>query len=297
MNSIQNGQGGVPVFTPPDSQKSQGIPTFTPPGGAPVFTPPSTPNNGHVCYYHQHEPAVATCARCGKEICSDCFDNYGVSAGEFAGKALCYDCCQQLVSENVAELTKNKNTIKRQFILSCIGMAIGFILGLSSGISAGSFGAGLVYGIIYGLLGGVFLTALKAGFSMFWESIKVGFESGLISFFITLIIGSIVIFFKCIWLSISNTYHYIVYLKQTSGFIESDTAALQQMRDYMEYTQVRNRNRGVDVNTLLTQNSELANNSYARMVQAQGEQNAEAAMRQCVATINENGEIIRSFAA
>lgn len=93
----------------------------------------------------------------------------------------------------------------------------------------------------------------------------------------------------------SNTFYYIKYLRETSGFIESDTAALQQMKDYMEYTLVRNQNRGVDIETLLNQKSELADNSYARMVQEKGEEGAEAALRDCVATINENGEIIRSF--
>ena len=69
------------------------------------------------------------------------------------------------------------------------------------------------------------------------------------------------------------------------------------MADYMEYTMIRNQNRGVDIETLLNQKSELADNSYARMVQQKGEEGAEAALRDCVATINENGEIIRSFAA
>ena len=67
------------------------------------------------------------------------------------------------------------------------------------------------------------------------------------------------------------------------------------MQDYMEYTMIRNQNRGVDIATLLNQKSELADNSYAQMVQQKGEEGAEAALRDCVATINENGEIIRSF--
>ena len=71
----------------------------------------------------------------------------------------------------------------------------------------------------------------------------------------------------------------------------------QQMADYMEYTMIRNQNRGVDLETLLNQKSELADNSYARMVQEKGEEGAEAVLRGCVASINENGEIIRSFSA
>lgn len=118
-----NQDNGVPVFTPP-------TPTFEPPKDAkPQF-------NGPACYYHKDEPAVAKCARCGKYICQDCFDNYGVTSGDYAGQALCYDCCQQLVSENVADLTRNKNKIKVQFIFSIIGMVIGLIAGIALGVSA-----------------------------------------------------------------------------------------------------------------------------------------------------------------
>lgn len=276
-----SGAGSIPTFTPP-------TPTFTPPTNAkPSF-------NGPACYYHPDEPAVAQCARCGKYICKDCFDNYGVSGGEYAGQALCYDCCQQLVAENVQELTENKKTIKFQFILSLIGIGIGFILGFGAGLEDGFFTA-LFGGLLYGCIGGVFLSAIKAYFSLLWEAIKTGFENGIVAAIIGLIIGSIVIAFKCIFVTISNTIQYIVYLKKTSGFIESDTAALQQMKDYMEYTLIRNQNKGVDIATLLSQESKLADNSYARMVQEKGEEGAEAALRDCVATINENGEIIRNF--
>ena len=285
-----------------NAEKKQGgsdgrIPTFTPP--TPTFTPPSDAKptfNGPACYYHSDEPAVAQCARCGKYICQDCYDNYGVSGGEYQGHALCYDCCQQLVAENIADLKKNKNKIKFQFILSIIGMVIGFILGMSAGIESGDIGSGFVSGLIFACVGGVFLSALKAFFSLLWDAIKIAFagQFGILTI-LSIIFQTIVIVFKCIWVTISNTFYYIKYLRETSGFIESDTAALQQMKDYMEYTLVRNQNRGVDIETLLNQKSELADNSYARMVQEKGEEGAEAALRDCVATINENGEIIRSF--
>lgn len=275
------------------------VPTFTPP--TPTFTPPADTKptfNGPACYYHKDEPAVAKCARCGKFICQDCFDNYGVTNDEYAGQALCYDCCQQLVAENVAELTRNKNKIKFQFILSIVGMVLGFIVGMSAGIESGDIGAGFVSGLICACIGGVFLSALKAFFSLTWEVIKIAFagQFGILTV-LSIIFQIIVIVFKCIWVTISNTIQYIIYLKRTSGFIESDKAALAQMADYMEYTLIRNQNRGVDIETLLNQKSELADNSYARMVQEQGEEGAEAVLRGCVASINENGEIIRSFAA
>lgn len=274
------------------------VPTFTPP--TPTFEPPkdSKPQfNGPACYYHKDEPAVAKCARCGKYICQDCFDNYGVTSGDYAGQALCYDCCQQLVSENVADLTKNKNKIKFQFIMSIIGMVIGLIGGIALGSSLDAEGAELIIWAIIGIgVGGVLLSALKCFLSLIWDVIKIA-VSGNFGFltFLSIIWNIIKLIFQSLYYTISNTIYYIKYIKQTSGFIESDSAALKEMADYMEYTMIRNQNRGVDLETLLNQKSELADNSYAQMVQEKGEEGAEAALRECVATINENGEIIRSF--
>lgn len=271
---------------------NNGIPTFTPP--VQTFEPPK--HSGPSCFYHKDEAAVTKCARCGKLICQDCYDNYSVTNDEYAGRAICYDCCQQLVADNVAELTRNKNKVMFHFILSIIGMVIGFIMGMSIGIESGDIGSGFVSGLIFACIGGVFLSAMKAFFSLTWEVIKIAFagQFGVLTI-LSIIFQCIVIVFKCIWVTISNTIYYIVYLKKTSGFIESDKAALQQMADYMEYTLIRNQNKGVDIETLLNQKSELADNAYAHMVQERGEEGAEAMLRGCVASINENGEIIRSF--
>lgn len=286
----------VPTFTPPGGENNQadgkngGIPTFTPP--TPTFTPPQNAKpefNGPACSYHKDEPAVAKCARCGRYICQDCFDNYGVSSGQYAGKALCYDCCQQIVAANVEDLKKNKNKIMLQFIVSIIGMVFGMIVGISSG--------GGVAGAVIGLaVGGVLLSALKVFFSLVWDVIKIA-VSGQFGFLtvLSIIWNILVLIVKCLITTVSNTVYYINYLVKTSGFINSDTQALQQMADYMEYTMIRNQNRGVDIETLLNQKSELADNSYAQMVQQRGEEGAEAAMRECVATFNEHGEIIRNF--
>ena len=94
-----------------DKQRG-GIPTFTPPA-APTFVPPRSnqAGRGAVCFHHPDEPAAAQCARCGKYICKDCAEAYGVTSGEYAGKCLCYDCCQEIVSENVELLKKQKTSI------------------------------------------------------------------------------------------------------------------------------------------------------------------------------------------
>ena len=69
------------------------------------------------------------------------------------------------------------------------------------------------------------------------------------------------------------------------------------MAEYMEYTLLRNNNRGMDIETLIKQNEQLANNSVAQMARTCSEEQIEANMRGCLAYINENGEIIRSFVA
>jgi len=200
-----NGADSVPTFTPPVDGKSDAAPTFTPP--TPTFTPPQNAKpefSGPACSYHKDEPAVAKCARCGRYICQDCFDNYGVSSGDYAGKALCYDCCQQLVAANVADLKKNKNKIMFQFIVSIIGMIFGMIVGLSGG---GGFG-GAIVGIA---VGGVLLSALKVFFSLVWDVIKIAFagQFGVLTV-LSIIWNIIVLIVKCLITTISNTIYYLV---------------------------------------------------------------------------------------
>lgn len=279
------------------------IPTFTPPtNAAPTFTPPSGNQNYHggpTCYYHHGEPAVATCARCGKHLCEDCYEAYGVSDGEYANQALCYDCTQQLVAENVEELTKNKKKIKFQFIVSLIGIVIGFLFGFVGGMTDG-FGTALVAGIIGAGIGGMFLSFIKLYLQLMWESIKAMFsgDSGsMIGAFIGIIIALFIGVIKCVYYTIRNTIDYILYLKRTQGFIESDSAALEQMREYMEYTRIRNQNKGVDLETLMQQGSELYNNSFAQMVRDRGEEAATEEIARAATRIAANGEIIRDFAA
>lgn len=296
-----NNGGSAPTFNPPVENK--GAPTFTPPAAptftppAQTFTPPSRSFNGPSCYYHTDEPAVASCARCGKYLCQDCFDSYGVSSGEYAGNALCYDCTKELVAENVEILKQNKSKITVTFVAAIIGMVIGGIIGIAVSSSAhAGFGGTLLFFFLFAMIGGSFWTFLKNWFIRIGAAMEGG-GCNLISLAVGIIIGGVIEEVLSIYRTIRKVIECIVYLKRTSGFIESDSQALRQMDDYMEYTLVRNKNRGVDIETLLQQNSQLANNSVAQMARTQSEEEIEANMRNCVATINENGEIIRNFAA
>lgn len=278
------------------------IPTFTPP--APTFVPPqqSSGSNGNACYYHQNEPAVAKCAKCGKPICQDCYDTYQVAIGEYAGKALCYDCCQEIVAENVKELKKQRRKIATMYIFTLLGMLFGFLMGhfaIEPEISSGG-GVGLVT-IIATFVGGclwTFIVNLARILGGVFKAMAQDFSIGtFIGCFFVAIWGFIKAIFISIWGTIQKLFYYTKHLIKTSGFIKSDSNCLQEMKDYMEYTMVRSRNVGVDLATLMNEGSELYNNSYAQAVVANGEENAESRIRNCVTSINENGEIIRNFAA
>lgn len=302
----------VPHFTPPSgnaqnfTQPSNNIPQFTPPSNdipqfnppaAPIFTPPAqqTPS-GPVCYYHPDEEAVATCASCGKYICEDCFETYGVLIGEYAGHALCYECTQATVASNVEELKKNKDSIIKIFALTLIGMVIGAVFfGAQAGVGGVIFGAAI---------GGCFWTFVKGLFLRMKAAVKASSKASggategiMMGVAVGFIVGFIVEATFSIYRTVRKVIECIYYLRRTSKFIESDSAALQQMKDYMEYTLIRSQNKGVDLETLMGQGSALYDNSYAQAVAANGEASADAMLRRSVTTIAENGEIIRSFVA
>lgn len=266
---IQASNNDIPTFTPPAND----VPTFTPP------TQPARHFDGPVCYHHPDEPAAGQCARCGKYICRDCVEAYTVTDGEYANQCLCYDCCQDLVAENVSTLKKQKGKITALLVATIIGMVIG----------ATFFSESTTAGFICMFWFGSFWWWIKNTVSAWWNNPDgrsfVGFFGAGIGGLIIAPIKTIIKVVQC-----------ITHLIETSKFIEEDSAALVQMREYMEYTQVMSRNKGVDLETLMGQGSELYNNSYAQMVSTQGEAAADAMLRQCTTRIAENGEIIRDFA-
>lgn len=268
------------------SEPADDIPTFAPPADdIPIFTPPGSPArnfNGPVCFHHPDEPAVTQCARCGKYICRDCAEAYTVSGGEYANKSLCYDCCQEMVADNVVQLKKQKGKIIALFVATIIGMIIGAALFSETGSAIG---------IIFGMLWiGSFWTWVKSSVGGWWNN-PAGRSLG--GFIGACIGGAIIAPIK----TVIKIVQCITYLIKTSKFIAEDTVALQNMKDYMEYTLVMSRNKGVDLETLMGQGSELYNNSYAQNVATQGEAAADAMLRQYTTQIAENGEIIRNFAA
>lgn len=282
-----------PKFTSPEGSTDT-PPKFTAPGGIPRFT---VPGGTKACFHHPAEQAVAACARCGNPICRDCADSFQVSAGEYEGKNLCFDCCESLVEENVAGLKANKNRIMVLFILEIIGFVIGFIIGAVIFSDSGA-GAVLLGGLLIGCVGATIVASMKE----LGHGIADGFRewangTGWFWVILTFIFRLIIIEIKAIILTIKNTVYYISYLVRTSKFIEEDTQALTLMREQLAFTLVRSQNRGVDIETLIADHPELASNSYAQYARANGETAAEENIRTATTRINEHGEIIREFAA
>jgi len=85
-------------------------------------------------------------------------------------------------------------------------------------------------------------------------------------------------------------------IKQFDGIIESDSQALQQMRDYFAYTLTMEQHKGIDLATLAAEGGELFENTYAKTVLSKGEPAARTQLRNSVVRIAENGEIVRSAA-
>jgi len=222
---------------------------------APVATPHYIRRNRQVahggmgCYDHPSQLAVANCRKCGKGLCKDCFDVYGVSSGEYAGQALCYHCTTQLVAENVVGIDAFRKQVKWERSLV---------------IFSGSWSLGkFIYNFpIPPLLKWMFLLS-PPGMAFL------------------LIVGPLVTIFR--YKKQSGL------IKQFEEIIASDSHALEQMRDYFAFTQALEENEEVDVATL------AADNTYANAVLSRGEQAAQTELRQGVAQIAANGEIIKRY--
>lgn len=287
-----NEEQEIPTFTAPEEE----IPTFTPPEEEiPTFTAPvgDEKHNGAVCKNHPNHPAVAQCARCGQNICKECAETCTVGAGEYANKNLCFDCCKELFEQDKKELSKNRNKVMRQYILTIIGCVIGGAIGA---------GGGIVSIILFAAIGGSILVALKPIGSALIEVFKgvaklaVG-ESiiqAIIQFFAGLI-KFIILAIQCTIRTTKKLVNYTNYLIKANKAIESDKEALKEIQDFMTYMDVRARKPHEDIAKLMQEGGELFNNSYAKLLVEKGEEVADQMLRVATTRIAENGEIIRTF--
>ena len=219
-----------------------------------------------VCYHHPSQQSVAYCRECGKGLCRDCYDSYGAGMG--AGKALCFNCTEEMVKENSAEIEWLKNQVKKERTWMIVGAIVGaIVLG----------GMGGVGGVFFGIFIGASLGTIVNGFSEYGG-----------------IIGCVMIVVSPI-MSIVRFVKRINQIKTADDILASDARILQEMRDYFEYTLVMERNAGLDLATLASQGSELFGNTYAQAVLSKGEKAAQSELSQGAVQIAANGEIIRSF--
>ena len=277
-------------------KQEEEIPTFTPPE-APIFTPPEDgeEENELRCYHHDTERAVSQCAHCGKYICKDCAETFAVNSGKFANQHLCYDCCQSLFKEQEEGLRKNKKQIVTQYVLTIIGVVIGVALGASDG---------LVPALIFAMIGGVFLSALKPMLSAMWDIFKGIFElasgggaGAIIGNFLSGIFKFLVVIVSSTIGTVSKLIKYTIYLIKASKALKETQEALAKIEEFMQYMEVRMKNKSVDLDSLMQEGSELYDNSYAQALRDNGEAAADAILAQATTTIAENGEIIRAFVA
>ena len=285
-NDISSVSGGACHIQPENDISSVNGTCHTPPeNDIPIYTPPKRSHavySGPMCHHHPNKPATAQCARCGNYVCEDCAEAYTVIDGEYAKKVLCYDCCEELVSENVEVLKKQKSSIAGTILVTIIG-AIG--CGIFFAAEAGAFW------MLFGMLWiGSFGTWVKNAISG-WRRASGG--PTIAGFFGSCLGAALVAPF----ITAKKIIQGLIYLVKTEKALKNDSEALKQMKDYMEYTQVMSQNAGVGLDSLMGQGSQLYNNSYAQTVRSQGEEAAEAMLRRSATTIAENGETIRNFEA
>lgn len=236
--------------------------------------------DGPACVYHDWEPATAHCSRCSSPLCKDCAETYRLKTSEYAKRCVCYDCCKTLVEENIQTL-KQFNQKNLQLIAATgVGMIIGFIIG----ISRGSFGLGLICALWFGsawfLIRNVILVWWRSGRSL------AGFCGAVCGGLIT---APFITAFKIIR-NLSFYFH-------NAKCIREDSEALQQMHDYMEYTQIARPEETEDLDLLIEQQPELQNNLYVQTAQKYGMQAAMERLQKAAAQIVQDGENLGKYTA
>ena len=234
----------------------------------------SNSQTGMGCFHHPSQQAVIICQGddCGKGMCRDCYDSYGAGMG--AGKALCFDCTEELVIETASEIAWLREQVKKERMWMYVGAGLGAIIIGPMLASGGELG---FIGWLFGVAIGMSLGTIVNGFREFgW------------------LVGVIMIIVSPI-MSIVRFKRRFDQIKQCDEILESDARVLQEMRDYFAYTQAMERNAGVSLESLVNQGGELFQNSYAQSVMQKGEQGAQAALREGAVQIAANGEIVRTF--
>lgn len=252
--------------------------------------------NGVSCYYHKNEPSIAQCDLCEKNLCHDCANSYGFTNGDYAGKIICYDCTKTIWEEDKTTLLENYHQIKLKRLVCLIGTVIGALIALIVGVKEVGIG-GLIFIIPAAAVGGSFGTYVRGliskipGFFVSTSNILISFLIGIAKF----AFWFYAYIFVAMYETIKKLICYHKYIKNTEGYLEENEKAMQSLNDYMEYTFVRNKNKNIDIKTLIKENIKFADNSFVKMVQEQGEDEANLIFQNQCRHLNEFGEIVQSF--
>jgi hypothetical protein len=201
-----------------------------------------------------------------------------------AGKALCFECTEEVVKEHAADIAAFRKQVdtERKFIIA--GAIIGAIFGVIMAINQYPAMA---------LLWAIQVAGIVSVFGFFRKLVFLGMSLHLLFVLILSVITGV--FLIAIPITIVRLIKKKKQMAQADDIIASDERILQEMRDYFAYTQTMEKNKGIDLARLVAQGSELYDNTYARAVLDKGEKEAQADLRQSVVTIGKNGEIIRNF--
>ena len=252
------------------------------------------------CQFHPSQPSTHVCALRKEPLCSRCAAAFTVDYAKNAchGQPICPDCLKEMVKDNADELNKNTRTIKRDFIISLVGIVIGAILGFCLGITEG-IGSALVLALIFAGIGGMFLSFIKFYLSMVWEGIKALFAfDGVVALIISFLIlgfNMLIGIVKCIYYTIRNTYEYITYLRDTADILKTDAEAVQWVDAYLAYTAVCEANPGASLDVMVAEGGMLHGNIFAECVAKAGEDAAIQHVQANVTLVAMSYEIVHDF--
>lgn len=252
------------------------------------------------CHFHPYLPGTHQCAVRRQPMCGRCANAFtvGQNSSPFSGQPICPDCLKEMVRDNAAALKKNTATIKRDFIISLVGIVIGAILGFCVGITDG-VGAALIMALIFAGIGGMFLSFVKFYFSLLWEGIKAIFSCdgvvGVVISVFLLIFNLIIGALKCLYYTVKNTWEYISYLRETDDILKTDAEAVQMVDAYLAYTDAMDSNTGMDLSDMMAEGGPLHGNVYAEAVAALGEADAIEHLRTHVTLVALSFELVHDF--
>jgi len=233
---------------------------------------------GEKCFHHAWQDAAGQCKKCGKFICGDCRDMYAVE-----GSSLCYDCMDAMVKSNSDKILKFRDKAAKERILAIVGAVVGALVAtILFGITE-IHGEGVSQAILMpvgGILGG--------SIGMIGEAVK-SFKRGDPLWGILCIIAAPILTIKILFSDRKKQ------LKQCDESGQQDAEMIRVLRDYVAYVQFAQKNDVSDIAKLIAPNGKLNDNTYAKEILENGEDNAKATLNKMVLQTVANNEIISNL--